>query len=243
MAISRNRPAAGLTDNLNGGAPGRASWYGDAYVVPVGTQRGGVADEGSYFAISNAVPATTIAGHVAPAIADNDDTPTKALLHIYNGGQRHVTMDFLKIKLAVVNASSTATGFTGFLDNLGSSGRSSGGTAITPQNTRSDNPYTSGATVYFGAVVTVAASSVRKFLSWQVRPVIAVVDDRYDFFFGSEPNSHAPLAVTGTAIAQVAVACPPVVIAPGGNFYLCEVNPSGAATAATYEFTGGFWER
>ena len=242
MANFRNRPVVGLTDNPNGGGPNRASWYGDAYAIPVGTGRSAAADEGSYFFACNAVVATTIAGHVAPAIADNDDTPLKALLHVYNGGSRNITLDYVKLALTVVNASSTSTNFVAFVDNEGATTRTGGGTAIVPVSTRSDAPFTTNATVYFGAVTTVATTA-KKVGQWTVRPVIAVAEDQYVFSFGDMVVNPSAVAVTGTNVASVAVSCAPVVVAPGGNFHLCEANPSGATTAATYEFEFGYIER
>ena len=242
MGIFRNRPSVGLADNLNGGGPQRASWYGDGYVVPIGTARQNLADEGSYFTGVNATVATAIAGHAAPAIADNDDTPLKSLLHLYNGGQRNVTFDYVKLALEVVNASSTSTNFVVFVDNEGASTRTSGGTAITPVNVRSDNPTTTGIVAYFGAVAVVATTA-RKVAQWTVRPVIAVAEDQYTFRFGGDAALPNAATHIGTAISNLLVQCPPVVIAPGGNFHLCEANPSGASTAATYEFEFGYWER
>ena len=243
MAIHRQRPSVGLGDNTQGGAPNRSSWYGDAYQVPVGTGRNGVADEGSYFTGVNATLATAIAGHVAPALADNATTPTKALLHVFNAGERNITIDYLKLALEVVNASSTSTNFVVFLDNLGSTGRSSGGTAITPVSCRSDGPFSTSASVYFGAVVVASNSTVKKIAQWTVRPVIAVAEDQYHFRFGADPALPNTATHIGTAISNLLVQMPPAVVAPGGNFYFCESNPSGASTAATYEFEFGYFER
>ena len=125
MSIFRTRPSFGNGDNFNGGAPQRGSWYGDQYVVPVSTPRQALAEEGSYFVAANAVQGTDIAGHVAPALVDNDDTPTTALIHIYNSGSKFIMVDYVKLALVVVNASSTATGFVAFVDNNGASGRHS----------------------------------------------------------------------------------------------------------------------
>ena len=242
MGIFKTKPSVGLGDNVYDEAPGRHSWYGDAYTVPVGSVRGNAAEEGSYFVGMNAVVGTAIVGHVAPAIADNDDTPTKAILHIHNGGPRFISLDYVKLALEVVNASSTSTNFVMFVDNHGSSSRTSGGTAISPKNTRSDQPIATGASVYFGAVV-VSTSTAAKVGQWTVRPVIAVAEDQYHFAFGN--SARLPNAAThiGTAISNLLVSCAPVTIAPGGNFHLCEANPSGAATGATYEFEFGYWER
>ena len=243
MGIFRTKPTVGLTDNPGDAAPGRHSWYGDAYIVPVETPRVALAAEGSYFTGVNATLATAIAGHVAPALADNDPLPTKSLLHLYNAGQRWIAFDYLKLTEIVVNASSTSTDFTVYVDNLGSSGRTSGGTAITANNVRSDNPFTTGATVYFGAVVTAAAAAAKKIAQWTVRPVIAVAEDQYTFKFGADPMLNSSVTHIGTAVANLLVNMPPVIISPGGNMYFCFSGPSGATTAATHEFEFGFWER
>ena len=243
MGAFRNRPTVLHTDNPQDAAPGRHSWYGDAYTLPVSTPRSGVAEEGSYFTGVNATLATAIAGHVAPALADNATTPTKALLHVFNSGQRYIMWDYVKLALEVVNASSTSTNFVAFVDSGSSTGRTSGGTAITPTNVRSDNPTSTAATIYFGAVVVAAPTTARKIAQWTVRPVIAVAEDQYLFRFGADPALMNAATHIGTAISNLLVHMPPVVIAPGGNFYLCESNPSGATTAATYEFEFGYWER
>lgn len=242
MGIFRNRPSVSLGDSFSDSAPGRHSWYGDAYGVPVGVGRQNAADEGSYFVGMNAVLGTAIAGHVAPAIADNDDLPTKPLLHIYNSGQRNIILDYVKLGMLVVNASSTSTNFVAFVDNAGQSSRDSGGTAIVPKSTHSGAPSATGASVYFGAVVSTVGAAA-KVGQWTVRPVIAVTEDQYMFKFGGEMGLNAHGVITGTTVASVLVSCAPVIVAPGGNFHLCEANPSGAATAATYEFEFGYIER
>lgn len=243
MGIFRSRPAGFGGDNPQDTVPGRHTWYGDLFGVNLGVGRQALAEEGSYFTIKNATLATAIAGHVAPALADNDPTPTKALLHLFNAGSRFITFDYLKLALEVVNASSTSTNFVAYVDNKGSTGRSSAGTAITPTNVRSDAPTSTGAAVYFGAVVVASDASVKKVAQWTVRPVIAVAEDQYHFRFGADAALPNAATHIGTAISNLLVQMPPVVVAPGGNFYLCEANPSGAATAATYEFEGGYSER
>ena len=58
-----------------------------------------------------------------------------------------------------------------------------------------------------------------------------------------DPSNPIGWTHIGTAVSNLLVQMPPVVIAPGGNFYFCESNPSGATTAATYEFEFGYAER
>ena len=242
MSVFRTRPSLGEGDNLNGGVPQRGSWYGDQYVVPVASPRQAASEEGSYWTAHNAVQGTNITGHVAPALADNDDTPTKALVHIYNSGTRYIMVDFVSLAVIVVNASSTATGFVAFVDNAGATGVTTAATVLTPANTRGDDPFSTGAVVNVGAVV-VASTTANKVGQQVVRPVIAVTLDQYHFHFGQAPVLSTGLALTGTAVAYVHVNMPPVTVQPGGNFYLCESNPSGATTAATYQISLGYIER
>lgn len=242
MSVFRTRPHLSEGDNLNGGAPQRGDWYGNQFVNPLGSYRQNLAEEGSYFVAANAVQGTDITGHAAPALADNDDTPTKALIHIYNGGKKFIMVDYVKLAIVVVNASSTATGFVAFVDNAGASGRTSGGTQLTPASTRGDEPHASGATVFVGAVV-VATTSANKVGQQVVRPVIAVTLDQYHFWFGHGPVTNNVGALTGTSHATVNSSFAPVAVPPGGNFYLCESNPSGAITAATYQIELGYIER
>src|SRR6185436_18860801 len=123
MGIYRTRPSIFGQDNAADTTPGRNNWYGERFVVNAGESRQVVGDEGSYFAINQPVLGTDIVGHVAPSLANNDPLPTKTLLHIFNGGQRLITMDCVTLRWIVVNASSTATGFLIYTDVLGVTGK------------------------------------------------------------------------------------------------------------------------
>lgn len=245
MGIFRTRPSTFGTDNPQDTTPGRNGWYGERFVLPVANPRQALGDEGSYYSICNPVLGTDIVGHVAPTLANNDPLPTKSLLHIFNGGQRMITMDFLTLRWIVVNASSTATGFTIYTDSLGSTGRVSGGTLVSPANSRVGGP-ASAATIYFGAVVTASSATVSRHFAKYVRAVIAVAGDEATFSFGDNKSggqASVALSGAGSAVASYTVPVPPVTILPLGNLYICEANPSGAATGATYHFTGGFSEK
>lgn len=244
MGIFRARPSVVLQDNTLDTTPGRNSWYGERFVLPTGEPRQVLGDEGSYYGISQPVLGTDIVGHVAPSLANNDPTPTKALLHIFNASAtKYITMDFVTLRWVIVNASSTATGFLVYTDQLGVTGKTSGGTAVTPYNSKSSGP-ASQAAVTFGAVVTAAATTgLQRHLAKYIRPVIAVAGDEATFSFGPDRSQGASVPLNGVAVVSQMIHVPPVTIMPGGNFYLCEANPSGAATGATYHFTGGFIER
>jgi hypothetical protein len=215
--------------------PDRATPYSDAYVVPVGSARSALAEEGSYFTANNATTATEITAHAAPAIGDE---ATKPILYLYNGGSKFITIDNVYVRTETVNTSASDVYYTVSVNSEAS--RDSGGTAITPQNARSDNPITSGATIYFGAVVCTPSTN-RLISRTLVRQAIGVTEDRYYFQFG-EPFGYTGPAYVAT-VSDISRQLPPVVIAPGGEFLFTYIGPSGASTAATHEFMLGYWER
>jgi hypothetical protein len=225
------------TANADGTAvvtPQRTGPYDEAYVLPVGLGRSTLAEEGSYFTAANATTATELTGHAAPAIADEG---TKPLLYVYNGGAKYITIDQVQLRVETVNASATDVYFV--VKTTNELSRDSGGTQITPVNARTDAPFSSGATIYFGAVVTTpSAQSLHS--RTLMRQAIGVTEDRYYFQFGGAFTAGPAYVAT---ISDLYRTLPPLVIAPGGEMLFCESNPSGAATAATYEFLLGYWER
>lgn len=236
MAYKRSR---GSTPNADGSAainPSRTGPHDEAFVLKLGTGRSSLAEEGSYFTAMNAVIATEIAGHVAPAIADEG---TKSLLYVKNGSStKFLTIDQLHLRVEVVNASASDVYFS-VVTTANEVSRDSGGTAITPVNARSDQALSSEATIYFGAVVN-TPSAPKLHSRTLIRQTIGVTEDRYYFQFGGNIVSNPAYVAT---ISDIYRTMPPLVLAPGGEMLFCEVNPSGAATAATYEFMLGYWER
>lgn len=220
--------------------PSRTGAYNEAYSIPVGVGRTTLADEGSYYVAQNATVGTQLTGHVAPAIADGSG---KAIIHFFNGGLLDVYLDYIVITTVVANASATAVDFTAYIDNKGATALASGGTAITTiYNTRSNSTNTSGITLTAGACVTSAFSSPKRVLQRTVKPYIGVALDSYSFVFGNgawAPTGYALI----TAVTNTLTSCAPVIVGPGGNFGLCQIGPSGATTAMTFEFEMGFWER
>ena len=98
-----------------------------------------------------------------------------------------------------------------------------------------------GATVYAGAV-TAVGSSPKLVYSRVIKEFIGVALDRYSFSFGNGLLGNPTTSYTAGATAIVCYG-PPIIVAPGGNLYFCQVSPSGASTAATFQFELGFWER
>jgi hypothetical protein len=239
MAINKLRG----TKNADGTAavsPSRTGSYGEAYALAIGNGRTLMADEGSYFVAQNATVGTQLTGHVAPAIAD---TSTKSIIHFYNGGTNDVYLDYLVITTVVANASATAVDFKAYIDNKGATALASGGTAITTiANTRSNSANTTGITLTAGACTTSGFTSPKRVLQRTVKPYIGIALDSYSFVFGNGAWGPTGYALV-TAVTHTLTSCAPVVVGPGGNFGFCQIGPSGASTAMTFEFEMGWYER
>lgn len=238
MAIQRSLPARNADSSLTVN-PTRTGPYLEAYVLGMGGGDYFFGDEGSFFHCSNATLATGIAGHAAPVVADTD---TKALLALYNGGQKNIIPVYLSLEVTAAGTAGTLHYTTIYIDNKGSNANSSGGTAITPVNVNSGGSNTTGATVVFGPAV-MAMTSSRKVFQQIVREVIPVVQDTMLIRFGA-PNFevHAGLTTAGTATCHTVQHAPPIVIAPGGNLNISQIRPSQSA-AASYQFSFGYIER
>lgn len=244
MAVQRNLPSTINADSTAAATqPSRASAYLEAYTLPLGGGGNyGYADEGSFFTAVNATVGTGIAGHAAPVVADTD---TKALLHVFNsnaaGGKRIIPV-FLRLEFTAIGAGGTISYNVAYVDNKGTTARSSGGTAITPANTKSGGSQTTGATVYFGAVVTAMTSSVKVWAA-QCREVIPVVNDTMTIFFGAPTgNFTSALTTASTGINHSTFIAPPICIDPGGNFNFARIRASQSG-ADSYSFSFGYIER
>ena len=238
MAYARSKP----TRNPDGSAvvlPSRTGAYGEAYVQAVAPPRFSLADEGSYFSAQNATFGTALTAHAAPAIADTD---TKPFIHMFNAGPTSVWLDYIWLQGTIANASATAVGWAAYVDAKGSTARSSGGTAITPVNVNAGSSNATAVTMYAGAVVAAPTSS-RRVMQRTIRPYIGVALDQYTFSFGNGVNSLNTAILLASGVANIHTAAGPLMIPSGGNLMFCQISPSGAATAATFEFEVGWSER
>jgi hypothetical protein len=236
MAVSDGRPTKNA-DGTTAVTPSRATGYLESATVPYGIPRNSVGREGSYWTAANVI-GTDITAHAAPAI---NDAETKPMIHLFNGGTNYIYLDYIDMLTTVANASATAVGFRIYLDNKGATSRTGAGTQVTPVNTLSNSTTSSGATVYFGAV-TAVGTSPKIAMTRIIKEFIGVALDRYSFSFGNGLYTTPTTTYIAGATAIVTFG-PPIVIAPGGNMCFCQVSPSGASTAATFQAELGFIER
>ena len=237
MAVASALPAR----NADGIAaqPSRTGSYLEAMTLPLGAGNLMFGVEGSFFQACNATVGTGIAGHAAPVVADTD---TKALLHLYNGGTKNIIPVYLSLAFSAIGAGGSLSYNVMYTDKANATARSSGGTAITPVNVLSSGSDTTGATIYFGAVVTAMTTS-KKVFAQQCREVVPVVNDTMNIFFGAaSPSISNGLTAAGTATANLVQFAPPIVIGPGGNFNFARIRASQSG-ADSYTFSFGYIER
>lgn len=221
----------------------RGSEYAEQYVQPLPGERYVFANEGSYFVAHNPVndAATTLAGHVAPVLADADATMTKPLIFVRvpSGATKKIRLDYIELDCVVIGASGTEDNYAWQLDS-GATRWSSGGTALTIVNPNMQSAETSVLAaenhLLGGAVVTGAESAnVRHGGHGQISDTIMVAGDRYQFVFGGAP-------ALGTVDRHV-ITMPPIVLGATDQFLLALYAPSQAVTAAVYKVRMAWWER
>jgi hypothetical protein len=224
-------------------APLRGSRRGELFTSALaGSKMHALADEGSYFVATNPTIGTGVAGIAA---ADGfDDLETLAFLRNTESSStgKRLYLDYILLRPTAAGTNGTNFSFAMKIDK-GNNRFASGGSAITPVSPNMDSVAASVATLRFGAVVTTAASAdARIVASGLLRSVIKVVGDTYLFDFGASTRNLGAHIVAGTAIANIIVPCPPVVVGPNQMFLLHEFAASQSA-AASYTFEMGWYER
>jgi hypothetical protein len=223
-------------NNYLGGGPGRASGYGDAYGLNISSKEWVVADEGSYFVARTATPGTGIIGHAAPTTFDE----TKPYLLLYNGGQKRIYPQYLRLHETVASAGGARVQFTMVVDQ--GNRYASAGSALTVVNPNMDSTAASQCTGYVGAVIASAASASRRIVDHLVfRGTIDIVEDVYEIVFGAGDGSGMGGSRAAT-VQDMARLAPPIVIGPGQSF-LIHQWAAAQSTGPTFQVSLGYIER
>lgn len=238
-AVSRDMP--GVIQDANQTTPRLGRRREMVTSALTGSKMVNLADEGSYFLATNPTHGTGIAGIAASTSYD----ATETLLLLRNTSTtKRLYLDFIEVTVTAAGANGTTTGFSMSSDK-GNSRYTSGGSAITPVNPNLASTETAEAQMYFGALVTTAASaSVRLLGDFLVRSVIKVVGDSYRFNFGDSSGAwtFCGADMAGTAVAKVNIPCPPVVLGENDQFLLHDWGASQSG-ASSYQFRVGFYQR
>lgn len=222
--------------------PLRSTRYGELAVTGVGKALYALADEGNYYMATNPTPGTGIAGIAATgAFSDAEST-----LYVRNGNTDasnvRVYLDYLRVTVTAAGTAGADHRYVSKTDK-GADRYTSGGSTITSVNVNMDSVRTPGAVVRFGALVTTAASSDARLLSnGLIRNVITVAGDVYQWDFGGDQHPIISHAVAGTAIANIVMKHPPVVLGPTQMFVM-SLHATSQTGATSYEFELGYYER
>jgi hypothetical protein len=235
MTVNRALPTA-VAEGTSGTTPSRTGIYNEAYVNPLTGKELFSADEGSYFMALTPTPGTGIIGTVSIA-AITDVSPTAVF---YNGhATKRIYPQFLNLHETVVSTSGARVQFTFYLDNINR--WTSGGTALTNGCTLSGASDTSGLAAHVGAVVSPAQNAKVLVDHVVFRGTIDVVEDQYEFVFGSQGGGM----VTGpqaTTVQHFSATLPPICILPGHSLVMHQWAAS-QANAPTYEYRFGYIAR
>lgn len=234
MTVFRDIPT--LLPDSTAQTPSRTGSYGEGYSSPITGKELFTADEGSYFMALTPTPGTGIIGTVNIA-AITDISPTAVF---YNGSTtKRIYPQFLNLHETVVSTSGARVQFTFYLDNINR--WTSGGTALTNGSTKSGAADTSGLAAHVGAVVSPAQNAKVLIDHVVFRGTIDVVEDQYEFVFGSQGGGM----VTGpqaTTVQHFSATLPPVCILPGHSLVMHQWAAS-QANAPTYEYRFGYIAR
>lgn len=233
MAVFRDRPIP-TPDNFSAGPPSRAGRYSDAYVMPITSKEWVSADEGSYFMAISPTPGTGLLGHAAPTTFDE----TKPYLYVYNGSQSRLYPQFLGLHDSAASTGGARVQFTVALDT--GNRYSSGGTALTINNTNMDSAVnSSGVAAYAGAVVATAATATRRVVDHIIfRGTIDIVEDIYTIVWGT-PDGAGQAGSRAATVEDLARVGPPLVVGPGQSLLVHQW--AGAQSAGpTFQVRFGF---
>lgn len=209
-----------------------------------------LADEGSYFVVTNPTPGTVIATTTSVV----DDAATASATHAQNvpvmhylNGYPQTAADgkstyFRYIRMMLSQVPTSATTWR-FAVRIGTRARyTSGGSLLVPQNVNGNAAVqVSPSTCYFGAVVTALDPNNRLVSNGTVGSVIPVTLDVWTFTFGDvvQPSNF----LNGSASAKnVTISLPPICIGPGGYMQF-EMWGASCAAAPSWEFEMGVVER
>lgn len=222
----------------------RSDNYGNLLTEPF-TSPQQACDEGTYFVAVNATDNTAITASIANAFSAtasgfiairNNDANADA------GSGKRIILDYIKLILKTVPASSTDWRAVLDIDNV-QSHFTSGGTAVTGVPSNMGSNASSIALVNVGALTTVALSSAGRTLGRSIlRTQIPVTLDQTIFTFGGV-DKPSNVASNGTGATNITVNFPPVVLTQNACMVLYLWGSSNASTAATYQFEMGWMER
>ena len=240
--IYRRRPNPGVEGGTN--LNPRRTPYGDAsevVVIPPAT-RATLAEEGSYYTVTNPTPDTTVACGIIAAYVVT--TPLFHIANLEQAGGRNITLDYIKLRVTVAPASGENAIYTVDVDSSPRvSTAPTGGANRTVNNVNPNAPQDFNGQFWAftgGTVLTImAGASVRTIGHGAIAHSIPIAHDELLLTFG-QPESVASPA---TAVSRRVGNAPPVVIPPQCSASIHIYFVSNASTGLSAEYEAGLWQR
>lgn len=208
-------------------------------VAPIaGARDTSVADSGGLYVAITPTPGTGIVGGAAVTTFDQ----TKPHVFLYNSGLLNIYPLYIRAHTTVVGVGNSIANWT-FTTDVGNL-LTSGGTALTINNTNGISANKSQAIITVGATTCAAATAAARIVGHQmVRAALEVVHDCLQFNFGgSEQCDPMSLIGNSTTLSHTTVNFAPVVIGPGQCFKATRWAAS-QSTGVTLELEIAYVER
>ena len=222
----------------------RTTAYGEVITTQLGDNHSSLADEGSYFKVTNTTPGTAIANAAAPGASYVATAPQFILYNNGAAGGKRCFLDYIRIYL---NASTAGAGVGAAVIIEPGANRRSGatGTAFTAVNVNTDSATAANGLFYWSsgtsltATTLVASRIVSRHQFKTMATPVGTAGDVFSMDFGEHMSGAAPLAA-GTVAQVFPASVGPVAIGGGASFlfYLW-----GFTAAPSLKWEIAWWER
>jgi hypothetical protein len=213
-------------------------------LVSYQSQRNALADEGSYYVVTNPTIDTTVAYGVITAYVVT--TPAFHIANTAPAGGRSIFLDFLKLRVTVAPASATNWKYVVDIDSSTRLSTAPTGGADRTDGVFNVNPLMpndfEGVIYAFtgGTVLTVmGATNKRTVAHGAWAQSIPIVLDEMVLKFGQGDTDANAITTVGRRTASA----PPVVIPPGCSASIHMYGTSNAITGMSAEYSLGLWQR
>lgn len=205
----------------------------------------GAADSGNSFVAINPTAGTGIISATPITLAAAATAPTMV---VYNGNTNltnaiNIYPLYLRLVETAASVGGTQLNFQFHVDKINR--YTSGGTALTINNTNAASTTASNAVITFGAITGTAANADKQ-VSMNLRCRVGLIDilgDQLDFNFGGPNRTAQTTLQTVATIGIFNFNCAPVVIGPGESLVFTIWQPTTFSTGVTYEVEFGYIEK
>ena len=219
-------------------------------VAPVWGTAHALADEGTYYIATNPTPSVGIPTTTSVIDGNNagaGSAQTRPLMVVYNANSPASGLNVYPLYLNMCFTALPSVGsiwqMAMWVDPIGASVYTSGGSIITPVAANPLISTVSRAQIYFGALTAAPTTTgARLVMRRGVTSILPILSDVHLLSFGDFTQQVPNVQGTATVARTIVVPCAPMVIPPG---YALKIGGwmTGNAAAPAWEFEFGYAER